>query len=256
MATVLWHIPVSHFSEKVHWALDLKRVEHERRAPLPPAHMAVALALTRGRAATLPVLTIGGRAVADSSEIIAELERLHPEPPLYPMDAGQRTRALALARHFDEELGPAARHLAFHELRRDAAALERFTASMLPGALGASATVTRLAARGTAAFSGARYRVGSDEAAERARAKILAAFDRVERELARGAGTYLAGDAFSVADLTAASLFVPVVRPPEGPALPAPPPAFVAFQDTVRDRPGWRWVLETFARHRRAARRP
>ena len=68
---ILWHIPVSHYSEKVRWALDHKRIEHERRAPMPGAHMAVALWLTRGKHKTFPVVRIDGRNVGDSSEIIA-----------------------------------------------------------------------------------------------------------------------------------------------------------------------------------------
>ena len=36
---VLWHIPISHYSEKARWALACKGVEHERRAPLPGAHI-------------------------------------------------------------------------------------------------------------------------------------------------------------------------------------------------------------------------
>lgn len=43
----LWHIPVSHYNEKVRWALDYKRIEHERKAPPPPSHMPISLWLTR-----------------------------------------------------------------------------------------------------------------------------------------------------------------------------------------------------------------
>jgi glutathione S-transferase len=53
-----------------------------------------------------------------------------------------------------------------------------------------------------------------DAAAERALAKVLAGFDRLEAEL--GEGDYLAGEAFGVADLTAASLLYRIVLPPEG----------------------------------------
>jgi len=60
---VLWHIPISHYSEKARWALAHKGVEHERRAPLPGAHIAVALWLTRGRHKTLPVLELGSALV-------------------------------------------------------------------------------------------------------------------------------------------------------------------------------------------------
>jgi hypothetical protein len=39
----LWQIEISHFNEKVRWALAHKGIEHARRAPTPGAQMAVAL---------------------------------------------------------------------------------------------------------------------------------------------------------------------------------------------------------------------
>jgi glutathione S-transferase len=77
---ILWHLPISHYSEKVRWALAHKGVEHDRRAPIPGYHMAVALALTRGRHYTLPVIELDGGRIGDSTAIIAALERRHPEP--------------------------------------------------------------------------------------------------------------------------------------------------------------------------------
>jgi glutathione S-transferase len=38
----------------------------------------------------VPVLELDGRVIADSTAIIEELERLHPDPPLYPADAARR----------------------------------------------------------------------------------------------------------------------------------------------------------------------
>ena len=38
----------------------------------------------------VPVLELDGRVLVDSTAIIEELERLHPEPPLYPRDAARR----------------------------------------------------------------------------------------------------------------------------------------------------------------------
>ena len=53
MATpVLYHIEVSHYNEKARWALDYKGVPHRRKAPMPMAHMAWALAMTRGQGKT------------------------------------------------------------------------------------------------------------------------------------------------------------------------------------------------------------
>ncbi len=108
----LWQIDVSHYSEKARWALAWKGVEHRRRSPVPGAHMAVALWLTRGAQYTFPVLSIEGRRIGDSTAIVAALEELYPEPPLYPADIAQRRRALrarGVLRRGARPLRPAAR---------------------------------------------------------------------------------------------------------------------------------------------------
>src|SRR5215213_3711179 len=98
----LWHLPTSHFSEKVRWALDFKQVPHTRRTPLLVPHFLVARALTRGTTTTFPVLELPGATVGDSTAILAELERRYPDPPLYPADAAQRARVLEIEDWFDE----------------------------------------------------------------------------------------------------------------------------------------------------------
>jgi glutathione S-transferase len=103
-APVLWHLKVSHYNEKVRWALDYKRVPHIRRAAEPGPHRVIALRLTGAR--TFPVLELDGEAISDSTQIIEALERRYPEPPLYPADHVARRRALEIEDFFDEELGP------------------------------------------------------------------------------------------------------------------------------------------------------
>jgi glutathione S-transferase len=252
--SILWHIEISHYNEKARWALDLKGVDYERRAPTPGAHMLVALWLTRGRHKTFPVLQLDGEAIGDSTAIIAALERGFPDPPLYPEDPDERSRALDLEEFFDEELGPHVRLLAFHEATKDPAIVERFTVDVLPRRLADVAPVRAGAARFFSAFTGLRYGVKSDRRAELARGKILAGFDRLESEL--GDREYLVGDRFTVADLTAASLLYPLVQPPEGPWLPPPPAALERFREPLEDRPGFRWVEEMFRRHRQRAVAP
>ena len=253
---VLWHIPVSHYNEKVRWALDHKGVRATRKAPPPGAHMVVALWLTRGAGKTFPLLELDGRAIGDSTEIIAALETRYPDPPLYPSDPAELDRALAIEDYFDEELGSYARLLAFHEIRRDESSLKQFTADVLPARLAGNDRVVMVAAKGTAAFTQARYRVGSHHVAEDARTRILASLDRLEDELEAGEGDYLVGDGFTVADLTAASLFCPLVGPPEGPEVPDTPQALEDFRAPLRTRPGFIWVEEMFSRHRQDAIRP
>jgi glutathione S-transferase len=104
-------------------------------------------------------------------------------------------------------------------------------------------------------FTKVRYGTHAEAAAERARQRIVAGFDRLEAEL--GEDGYLVGGRFTVADLTAAALFYPVVMPPEAPRpLTDLPERYERFRVQVRDRPGWRWVEEMFRRHRRKERAP
>ena len=72
-------------------------------------------------------------------------------------------------------------------------------------------------------YTSLRFGVRDEEAAALARTKIVAALDRLEAEL--GSNEYLVGDSFSVADLTAAALFFPLVLPEEGPVPTDEPPA-------------------------------
>lgn len=241
----LWQIKISHYNEKVRWALDHKRVPHRRVAPWPLfGSLPAALLLTRRP--TLPVLRLDGRAIGDSTAIVAALEERYPDPPLYPADPAQRARALELEDFFDEQLAPYVRRVAWHELAREPRAYFEtafpdssplLRASFRPGAF----AITRLV--------NARYGIDAASAAE-ARRGIVAAMERIEAEV--GPSGYLVGDAFSIADLTAAALSTPFIRPPERQYLPPhpPPEPLRSFAAELAARPAGRWVLDMFARHR------
>jgi glutathione S-transferase len=249
----LWHINVSHYSEKVRWALAWKGVEHRRRAPIPSTHIPIALWLTRGAQYTFPVLTLDGRNIGDSTAIIAALEERYPQAPLYPEDAGERRRALELEDFFDEELGPPIRQLVWHELGKDP---DRFALVMERTSPPSLARFSKPAAQYGRVFTALRFAARSEETAERSRATVLAALDRLEAELQAGEGEYLAGDSFTVADLTAASLFYPLALP-EGAPLPPDQPlpeSYQRFREPLKDRPGLEWVRKIFRRHRRPAK--
>ncbi|MFL5823296.1 MAG: glutathione S-transferase family protein [Solirubrobacteraceae bacterium] len=250
--TTLWHITISHYSEKARWALDYKSIPHRLRALVPGAHIPVALWLTRGRHYTVPVLDLGSQRIGDSTAIIAALEQRHPEPPLYPRAPAQRRRALALEEWFDEELGPYIRRFVFHELGRDR---ERFAELGAKAAPQAFRLMGPAGATCASTLTGLRYRARSDDASEAARMKVIAAIDRLEAEL--GANDYLVGDGFSVADLTAAALLYPLVLPSEAyvtiERMPAP---VEQLRARLRKRRGYRWVQEMFRRHRHPAEAP
>ncbi|HEX8689844.1 MAG TPA: glutathione S-transferase C-terminal domain-containing protein, partial [Solirubrobacterales bacterium] len=160
-------------------------------------------------------------------------------------------RALDLEEYFDEELGPHIRQLAWYELGNDR---EQFTELMKRMAPGPLARMPRAAAAYARVFTGLRFSARNTTRAERARAKVLAALDRLEEEL--GDSEYLVGDTFTVADLTAASLFYPLVTPEEGP-LPTDIESAAGlerFRAPLKERRGYQWVAEIFHRHRKPKR--
>jgi glutathione S-transferase len=95
---LLWHIPLSHFSEKVRWTLDYKGIAHRRRVLGADYLIRAWRATGRG---TLPILFLDGRPIGDSTRIIEALEERYPEPPLYPRDAEARRQepVVDLPRH-------------------------------------------------------------------------------------------------------------------------------------------------------------
>ncbi|MFL5850919.1 MAG: glutathione S-transferase family protein [Solirubrobacteraceae bacterium] len=157
------------------------------------------------------MVTIDGRSIGDSTRIIAATEERWPHPPLYPEDAAQRRRALELEQFFDEELGPYIRRAFYHELLPYA---ELVVPLFTDGRPAATRAVLRMGFPMLRVAMRRRFQISPPAAAD-SRAKIVAAIDRLEREISPSG--YLVGDSFTVADLTAAALLYAVARPPEFP---------------------------------------
>jgi glutathione S-transferase len=242
---VLWQIKVSHYNEKARWALDFKRIPHRRVAPMPLfGTLPAAWLMTRG--ITFPILRLDGRAIGDSTAIVAALEARYPDPPLYPADPGERARALELEEYFDEQLGPQLRRLNFWQLSHDSRAFFDMT---FPDSSSLYRALLRPGGRTVGWLVRRRYGI-TEASAEEGRRRVLAAMDRLEAEI-RPSG-YLVGDRFSIADLTAAALVTPFVRPPERQYLPPvePPEPLRSFGRELAARPAGRWVLDMFRMHR------
>jgi glutathione S-transferase len=246
-APVLYHIQISHYNEKARWALDYKQVPHVRRAPPPMMHSLWAIAMTRSP--TFPVLVLNGDRIGDSTRIIEALEAQYPEPPLYPTDEDERRRALALEDFFDEELGPHIRRALFAEVTRDPT---WFALAAAPRAGRAEHLFYRATATAAAPVLRLRFGIKPDTAAL-GREKTEAALDRVTAELQPSG--YLVGDRFTVADLTAAALLMPIVRPAEAEYLPSGPypEAVEEWRDSVSLHQAFGWVEDIYRRHRGAS---
>jgi glutathione S-transferase len=246
---ILWHLDISHFNEKARWALDYKRIPHERRSVFPGMQELRARTL-RGGTSTLPVMEIDGVRIGDSTRIIEELERRWPNPPLYPADPDERRRALELEDFFDEHCAHELRRAIFDpllhhpELMAEATGTDRRRGGAVLKAL---FPVVNRAVR-------MKYSV-TPEGAAAARQVVVAAMDRLEAEIAPSG--YLVGDSFSVADLTAAAIFSPFVGPPEFPYHQVDPARLPdelrEWREPLTERPAFRYVLEMYSRHRGAS---
>lgn len=123
---VFYQIPLSHFCEKVRWALDFKGLPYRSVCVNPFTRKELGELSGRRQ---VPVICDGKRVVCDSSEIVQYLEETYPEPALVPQKEPERGQCLEIERIADEELGPAVRRVAYVALFADR---EHFAKVMLP----------------------------------------------------------------------------------------------------------------------------
>lgn len=236
-------IPFSHYCEKARWALDACRVAYDEDGHLPLFHYVA----VRGKK-TVPMLVAGRERLTDSTDIVAWADAKKPGT-LLPTDARARDEAIALEDDFDRRLGPATRRWGYFQLlpRSD---LDDVLVRGVPRWQAIGLKLTRPIAVGILK----RGLKIDAEGAERSRQKIEATFDAIDKKLADGRA-HLAGDRFSIADLTFAALASPILFPREHPiGLPSPDeltPAAQAQVNEWRARPAGRHGLAMYERHRR-----
>jgi glutathione S-transferase len=237
----------SPYNEKVRWALDFKRLPHRRSSLLPGPHLPRIKRLT-GRTTT-PVLRADGEAIDGSARIVEWLETHHPEPPLRPAGDAERAEADRIQRWFDDALTPRMRRAVLDALLQQPGYFAQVFGDGAPAwKRSLYALSVPLAAPLVRRGNGI---AGADSVADGRRACAEALDFVAERS---GAGGYLCGPRFSLADLVAASSLAMIVRPPASPmAAPQPvAPAFAALVAEFAGHPGAAWVRTIYARHRGA----
>jgi glutathione S-transferase len=94
---------------------------------MPGIHKAILRVLgfsgTGERGNTVPALKVDGRKVQGSREIARELDRLQPEPPLFPSDTEQRNAVEEAERFGDEDLQAPVRRILWNAVKRDRSVL-------------------------------------------------------------------------------------------------------------------------------------
>ena len=110
----LYQMPISHYCEKIRWALDFKQLDYQVKNLLPGLHVKKAKKLAPR--SSLPILVHDGKATQDSSEIITYLDGVFPDHPLTPVDPELKQEALRWEQFADQEIGGHVRRVCYHIL--------------------------------------------------------------------------------------------------------------------------------------------
>lgn len=218
MALRLYQFAISHYCEKVRWALDYKNLNYETTNLLPGQHIKTIKKLTKGASASVPVLEHDGEAIQGSSDILDYLDKTFPDNPLTPLDEPAKAQALAWEKRLDDEAGPAVRCYSYHHfLQRPKIVVPLLTAGtpfynriLLSLAFSRVNEVMR------------NWMKINEKTAEESRKVMEGLLTELVETYSKQ--PFLAGDAFSRADLTAAALFAPLFQPEAYP-VPWPKPA-------------------------------
>ncbi len=122
----LYVIPASHPAATAKLILDHKGIAYKRTDLMPGIHKAALKAL-RFPGTTVPAMTIDGRKVQGSREIARELDRVQPEPPLFPADPEARTEVEEAERFGDQDLQAPVRRILWNSVKRDRSVLTSYS---------------------------------------------------------------------------------------------------------------------------------
>ncbi|HEX6687425.1 MAG TPA: glutathione S-transferase N-terminal domain-containing protein [Solirubrobacterales bacterium] len=192
MEARLYVIPASHPSIAAALMLDHKGIAYKRTDLLPVISKGALRALGFPRK-TVPAIKIDGRRVQGSREIARELERLQPEPALFPADADKRVAVEEAERFGDEELQHPIRQLLWWSIKKDKAPLRSYSEG---AKLGVPIDLAMMTAGPIVALS-ARFNEADDENVRRDIAALPDLLNRIDAWI--GAGV-LNGEQLNAAD--------------------------------------------------------
>jgi glutathione S-transferase len=189
----LFSMPGSHAATTGQLLLEHKGIAYKRTDLLPVVSWAV-LKVLRFPGVTVPAAKIDGERVQGTRPIAHALERLKPEPALFPADPDRRRAVEEAERFGDEELQQRVREIFLWSARKDRSGLVGYLEGSkigLPHGLAA-------ATAGPFIAIDARSRGATDENVRRAIAALPGMFQRIDGWIAEG---ILGGESPNAADL-------------------------------------------------------
>jgi glutathione S-transferase len=262
-------IPVSHYCEKVRWALRRAEVTFIEEPHMPPFHRFATQKALKSRSATaaeipadlswinrfifervggqsVPLLVTDTEVFRDSGAIVAYANSLMPpERSLYPTDAILRQQVDDWTALFDDVLAPAVRRWAYSYLMAKPAVVQSLWCEGVPSIERRLFPLMFGVMRSNVQeLYGLTETSGAESYGE-----LCEVFDRVDRALADGR-SYLVGDRFSAADLGFSTLAAAIVSP-EGYGVSLPdaetlPGQMAKEGDALRNRSAGQFVLRLY----------
>jgi glutathione S-transferase len=230
MEARLFTIPASHPGIAAALMLEHKGIAYKRTDLMPVVSKVVLRGLGFPRQ-TVPALKIDGAKVQGSRQIARELERLRPEPPLFPADPAKRAAAEEAERLGDERLQHPVRQLLWWTIKRDKSSLRSYSEGAKLGVPIGLAVATG----GPIVALSARFNEANDETARSAINALPGMLDKVDAWIADGT---LNGPELNVADFQIApSIGLAMTLDDLRPAIENRPAAELAKR-VVPDYPG------------------
>jgi glutathione S-transferase len=216
----LYVIPGSHPGVSARLMLDHKGIEY-RRIDLPPAFSRRLIKLFGFSGDRTPAMKIDGRKVQGSTQISRELDRLQPDPPLFPSDPDKRRRVEEAEEWGSEDFQTIPRTIIWWAFKRDRSGMRSFLGDARLGpprlAVRTAGPIVRLAAK---------LNDSTDENVRAELERLPEALDRVDRWIAEGV---LNGPVLNAADYQLApTLRLLTAFDDLGPALEGRPAAALA----------------------------
>ncbi|WP_293346523.1 MULTISPECIES: glutathione S-transferase family protein [unclassified Microcoleus] len=207
-------IPISHYCEKVRWALDLLKIPYVEEQHVPAFHRSVT---RKYGGSSVPILVAKSGIFTDSTDILHYLNTLSSSDfCLYPEQAELRREVEELEELFDTRLGVDIRNWGYYYRLDNRQTMRKAWCKGTP-------LFERVGFEIAFPFISAKVRQLYSITAESAALSlqgIREVFEIVNQRLADDR-PYLAGDRLSAADLTFAALAAPVLQPREHPVLVA-----------------------------------
>ncbi len=201
----LYQFPVSHYCEKVRWALELKDLPYRKVNLLPGPHVKKAKALASR--SELPILEHKSHIVQGSREIITYLDNQFSRRQLTPEHPDARKLAMAWESYADREIGPPVRLLWYHTMLEHKDISVRMLSQDGPwyGNMMVKFAYPKMA-------EAMREMMNiNDDTARQAVGQIEVALNNIQETL--GDNEFLVADTFTRADLAVASLLAPLLMP-------------------------------------------